>query len=118
MRTKTVEMVIDRAFWALVLIMPVLAYLIINHHGSTDFITVLSQFNVTDTNLIYTTLVDIFGSSGYLSFFDTSTVNPILLYMSFFFAVEVVHVIVDVLLFIPKITVEILDKASSTGRIR
>lgn len=118
MRTKTVEMVIDRVFWALVLILPMLAYLIISHHGSTDFITVLSQFNVDDTSVIYTTLVSIFGTGGYLALFDTTTVNPILLYMVFFFAVEVVHVIIDVLLFIPKITVEILDKASTMGRIR
>ncbi len=118
MRTKTVEMIVDRGFWALVLIMPVLAYLIINHHGRADFITVLSQFNVTDTNVVYTTLVEIFGTGGYLDMFDTTTTNPILLYMCFFFSVEVVHVIIDVLLFIPKITVEILDKASSMGRIK
>ena len=40
MRTKTVEMVIDRGFWALLLILPMLAYIVANHHGSVDFATI------------------------------------------------------------------------------
>lgn len=115
MRTKTLENIIDRGFWALVLLMPILAYLIINHHGSTDFITVLSQFNVNDTNIIYTGLNTIFGSNGYIPFLDTTSTNVVLLYMSYFVMLELVHIFVDVILFVPKICVNILDKYSKMG---
>lgn len=115
MRTKTIETLIDRLFWALVLILPLVAYVIINHHNSTDLISVLNQFYITDTNIIYTSLVQMFGTGGYLEFLDTTETNPLLIYMTYFFLVEVVHIILDVLLFVPKICVKILDKASQVG---
>lgn len=117
MRTRTIETIIDRGFWALVLMMPVLAYLILCLHNTTDFVTVLSQFNVTDTNVIYTSLVSLFGSNGYLPFLDTTNDNVLLLYMAYFFCIELIHIIVDVLLFIPRICVGILDKSSKVGQI-
>lgn len=117
MRTKTIENVIDRGFWALLLVMPILAYLIINHHGSSDFISVLSQFNINDTNIVYTGLVTIFGSDGYLPFVDTSSTNVLLLYMSYFVCLELVHIFVDVVLFVPKVCVNLLDKYSQMGKI-
>ena len=117
MRTRTIETVIDRGFWALVLMMPVFAYLILCNHNTTDLITVLGQFNVNNTNVIYTSLVTLFGTGGYLPFLDTTTDNVLLLYMSYFFCIELIHIIVDVLLFIPKICVGILDKSSKVGQI-
>lgn len=115
MRTKTIEVLIDRIFWALVLLMPIFAYVIINHHGSTDFLTVLNQFNILETNIIYEGIVMIFGSNGYIPFFDETQVNSILLYMSYFVFIEFIHIVVDVILFIPKICVEILDRYSTAG---
>lgn len=115
MRTKTIETLIDRLFWALVLILPMVAYVIINHHGSTDFISVLNQFYINDTNVIYTALVEMFGTGGYLPFIDTTSTNPLILYMAYFFCVELVHIVVDVLLFVPRICVKMLDKASQVG---
>jgi hypothetical protein len=117
MKTKTIETLIDRIFWALVLLLPLIAYVIINHHGSTDLITVLNQFYIDDSNLIYSGLVMMFGSGGYIPFIDTTEVNPLLIYMSYFFLIELVHIIVDVLLFVPRICVKILDKASEVGKL-
>ena len=114
MRTKTVEMVIDRGYWALLLILPMLAYLIANHHGSVDYATIMAQFNILDTNFIYTGLASIFGSGGTLEFLDTTTTNTTLLYMSYFVVLELIHIFVDVILYIPKLCIAILDKAGSS----
>lgn len=117
MRTKTIETVIDRGFWALLLILPMLAYLVMNNHNTATFISVMQQFPMLTNNLIYSTLVDIFGSNGIIPFVDSSSTNVILLYLSYFVSIELIHIIVDVLLFIPKCCVALLDKASNIGKI-
>lgn len=117
MRTRTIETIIDRGFWFLVLVLPVVAYCIQLVHFQVDFASIMQQFYINDTNVIYTTLVAIFGTGGYLPFIDTSTTNVLLLYMCYFFCIELVHIIVDVLLFVPKICVNILDKYSQVGKI-
>lgn len=117
MRTKTLETIIDRVFWAFVLCLPMFAYLILCIHFETyNFVDLLNQFSMDSNNLVYTTLAAIFGTGGYLPYFDTTTVNPLLLYMSYFVCVELVHIIVDILLFIPKVCVAILDKTTKLGR--
>lgn len=114
MRTKTVEMVIDRGYWALLLLLPLLAYLIMNHHGSATYIQVMSQFNISDTNFIYLGLAQIFGTGGTLEFFDTTTTNSTLLYMAYFVGLELIHIFVDVILYVPKLCIAILDKTGSS----
>ena len=116
MRTKTIETLIDRLFWALVLLLPIAAYCIINIHHSSDFITVLTQFNIDESNLLYTGLVQMFGSNGYIQWFDTTNVNPLFLYLSYMMIIEMIHIVVDVLLFVPRICTKILDKASEVGK--
>ena len=118
MRTKTIEVIIDRAFWALVLCLPVIAYLILCIHFDThSFMDIFNQFSINDSNIIYSALKDIFGSGGILEFFDTTNINPILIYMSYFISIELVHIIVDTLLFIPRVCVLLLDKASKLGSV-
>lgn len=114
MRTKTIETLIDRIFWAILLILPMLVYIVANNHGSVDYSMIIAQFNILDTNFIYTGLASIFGSDGILEFLDTTTTNNTLLYMSYFVALELIHIFVDVILYIPKICIAILDKAGSS----
>lgn len=114
MRTKTVEMVIDRGFWALLLLLPMIAFVIMNNHNTATFINVMSQFSITDTNFIYQGLSQIFGSGGTLEFFDTTTTNVVVLYMSYFVGLELIHIFVDIILYIPKCCVAILDKAGTS----
>lgn len=118
MRTKSIEILIDRIFWALVLSMPIFAYLFGTFHADPPtFITILSQFQIDSNNIVYTTLVSIFGTNGAFTLFDISTTNVVFLYMAYFVSLELLHIVVDVILFVPRVSVKLIDKASTIGSI-
>lgn len=115
MRTKTLEHNLDRIFWFIVLLLPLVAYLIINRWQLITFGELLQQYNILTTNVVYDVLSNIFGSTGELPFFDTSSTNSVLIYMSYMVTIELLHIVVDVILFLPRIAVTLLDKASEMG---
>lgn len=111
MRKKTISHIIDCTFWALVALLPLIAYIVILwHSGATgvDLITTMSRcgFDVVTDNVIYTGLVDLFGVSGVMPFFIN---NNLIAYLSYFIFVEIVHLAVDVLLFIPRFAHKLMN---------
>ena len=68
--------VIDKIVWWLVALFPLFVYLILcNHNEPISMNTLLTNigFNVTNTNIIYTGLNDIFGSTGnFLQLFSSA----------------------------------------------
>ena len=110
MRKRTIANIVDSAFWFLVAILPLALYLITclsyKLQSSTDTLTAFLPFmknlGLMDSGLIYKSLSDLFGTGGILPLFSAEN-NAILVFLSYFVSVEIVHLAVDFLLFIPRI---------------
>ena len=110
MRKRTIANLVDSAFWFLVSILPLALYLITclsyKLQSSTDTLTAFLPFmknlGLMDSGIIYNSLSDLFGSSGILPLFSADN-NAILVFLSYFVSVEIVHLAVDFLLFIPRL---------------
>lgn len=110
MRKRTIANLVDSAFWFLVAILPLALYLITclsyKLQSSTDTLTAFLPFmknlGLMDSGIIYNSLRDLFGSGGILPLFSADN-NAILVFLSYFVSVEIVHLAVDFLLFIPRI---------------
>ena len=110
MRKRTIANIVDSAFWFLVAILPLALYLITclsyKLQSSTDTLTAFLPFmkslGLVDSGLIYKSLSDLFGTAGILPLFSAEN-NAILVFLSYFVSVEIVHLAVDFLLFIPRI---------------
>lgn len=110
MRKRTIANLVDSAFWFLVSILPLALYLITclsyKLQSSTDTLTAFLPFmknlGLMDSGLIYNSLSDLFGSGGILPLFSAEN-NAILVFLSYFVSVEIVHLAVDFLLFIPRL---------------
>lgn len=110
MRKRTIANIVDSAFWFLVAILPLALYLITclsyKLQSSTDTLTAFLPFmknlGLMDSGLIYKSLSDLFGTGGILPLFSAEN-NAILVFLSYFVSVEIVHLAVDFLLFIPRL---------------
>lgn len=110
MRKRTIANLVDSAFWFIVSILPLALYLITclsyKLQSSTDSLTAFLPFmknlGLVDSGIIYNSLSDLFGSSGILPLFSADN-NAILLFLSYFVSVQIVHLAVDFLLFIPRL---------------
>lgn len=110
MRKRTIANLVDSAFWFLVAILPLALYLITclsyKLQSSTDTLTAFLPFmknlGLMDSGIIYNSLSDLFGSGGILPLFSAEN-NAILVFLSYFVSVEIVHLAVDFLLFIPRL---------------
>lgn len=103
MRKRTVNHVVDKCFWSLVLILPLILLAIIwCKNGDTTYTlsSCLSMFGVSTTNPIYATFVGMFGSSG--TVFELFTATDLYLYFTYMVGVELLHLLVDFLLFLPR----------------
>lgn len=110
MRKRTIANLVDSAFWFLVSILPLALYLITclsyKLKSSTDTLTAFLPFmknlGLMDSGIIYNSLSDLFGTTGILPLFSADN-NAILLFLSYFVSVQIVHLAVDFLLFIPRL---------------
>lgn len=111
MRKKTIEYFFDNVMWYFLYLLPILL-LTFSVFRTGDLITFGSLFNslglnfLTD-NLILTTLTNIFGAGGVLPLFQT---NDILIYLTYFVCVVIIHLFVDFLVFIPRLAHKWLNK--------
>ncbi len=110
MRKRTIANLVDSFFWLLVAILPVLLYLITCFsykltsatESVTAFLPFMKSLGLVDSGLIYNSLFDLFGTGGILPLFSAEN-NAILVFLSYFVSVEIVHLAVDFLLFIPRL---------------
>ena len=68
----------------------------------TAFLPFMKSLGLVDSGLIYKSLFDLFGTGGILPLFSAEN-NAILVFLSYFVSVEIVHLAVDFLLFIPRL---------------
>ena len=110
MRKRTIANLVDSAFWLLVAVLPIVLYLITCFSykltSATDsliaFLPFMKSLGLVDSGLIYNSLFDLFGTGGILPLFSAEN-NAILVFLSYFVSVEIVHLAVDFLLFIPRL---------------
>lgn len=105
MRKKTINHLADTIFWYLLYFLPVITYLLYLVGAPTELLSIQGFYdhiglNFVADNILVSSLTDLFGASGILPFFSTST--PIIIF-SWFIGVYITHLAVDFLLFIPRL---------------
>lgn len=106
MRKRTLSYIVDKLFWCLVVSLPLIIYALSYVHEGITLANVLSQFGISTNNVVYTALNGLFGTGGVLEFFNSTEV---MLYFTYFVAVEIVHLAVDFLVFIPRLAHKFLN---------
>lgn len=111
MRKRNIPILIDSIFWLIMWLLPVLFYLFnyLAYDISVDTISIASfsefivnNFGISTGSEIYTTLTTIFTDNNYLGVIDSTISNSLILYVIYIFFIELIHIFVDVILFIPR----------------
>ena len=103
MTKRTYHYIVEMG-WLLLALMPVILYLVAARNtGGAEMMTFadmmeqkLGFFNTG--NVIYTTIDGVFGAEGVLPILT----DGLTAYLTYYITVEIVHLIVDVLIFIPR----------------
>lgn len=95
---------LDMLFWFLVSVLPILVYLLVNFHNpaAPDFFEYLSGFAP------FSFLEEIFDSVTETAFGSSFRLNS---YLAYCVAVEILHVLFDVVVFIPRLAHKWISKA-------
>lgn len=117
MRKKTVNHIAMSIVWYVIYFLPLVCYLafIFIQPGSLSNISPVSfvnfcndiGFSVITDNIIYNTLYAIFGVNGIIPFIEYSGIYIIL---SWFVATFLMHILIDLLLFIPRWAHDFMSK--------
>ena len=104
MRKKTINHLFDSFMWYVVYLTPLLIWLGISIRIG-KFSTLSSAFdligmNIFTDNVILSSLSNIFGIGGVFPLFAS---NDVLIYFTYFVSVYLIHLVVDFLLFIPRL---------------
>ncbi len=113
MRKRTIAHIADTLFWYLLYALPLLMYLInAVRHDTVPFVTFMTDnlgFMFSATNPFLTALNEIFGSAGILPLFTSDAA----LYLAcWFISMLIVHLLVDFVVFIPRLAHKWLNKAT------
>lgn len=125
MRKKTVKCIADEIFWLVLSFLPVIGYLIYllaygqNAGAVTESglgATVLSfgsfmsysGFHMVGSNLFYPVFTNILGPTGVMPLLNDVLVR----FFSYFCCIQVMHLLVDVLLFVVRLAHKWMNKAT------
>lgn len=95
--------------WYVLYFLPILLLLITSINGNPITISNMLNtigVNISTNNIIFTTFVDIFGTGG---LFELFTNNDVFVYITYFVSMYLIHFVVDISLFIVKLTRKWLD---------
>ena len=111
MREKTQKNLFDNVMWYLLYLLPIVIWLVVSFRTG-NFVTLSNAMSsigleIFNNNQIFTSLMSIFAVDGILPLFVTS---DIILYMSYFISVFLIHLFVDFILFIPRLAHKWLNK--------
>lgn len=115
MRKKTISKLFDDFMWYLIYLLPIFVMLIFTFKTGQISLSqslVNCGLGVLTDNPILSNLSQIFGVGGVLPFFESS---DILIYLSYFISVFVVHLAVDFVLFIPRLCHKWLESLYNGG---
>lgn len=100
----SVKDLFDEIFWYSVYLLPIISYLVYAFFNQDNAVNMLDYFNsnfALSPNIIQSTLQDIFGSDGIMPLFTNG--GFIFAFLSYFICCMIIHLAVDVLLFIPRL---------------
>lgn len=120
MRKERQTKLFDNIMWYIIYLLPILltfSLMLFNskvHFADNsftfDFLSTLES-NLTlltsNNNIVYTTLNDIFGTTGIMPLFNNTV---LILYFTYFVNCTIIHVVIDILAFIPRIAEKLIDK--------
>lgn len=114
MRKRNFKYALDNIFWYILYILPVLCYIItIASRRGTEVVALpvyFENFGVPMvSDVVNSALSAVFGADGVLPLYGFSTALPAL---SWFVSLMIVHLAIDVLLFIPRFAHKYMDKFS------
>lgn len=124
MRKRNLPYLIDGIFWLIMWLLPVLFYMFnylaydiavsgISIASFSDFI--VNNFGISINSEIYTTLTTIFTDNNYLGVIDSSISNSLILYTIYIFFIELIHIFVDVILFVPRFAHNFIARFQEVG---
>lgn len=124
MRKRNLPYFIDGIFWLIMWLLPVLFYMFnylaydiavsgISIASFSDFI--VNNFGISINSEIYTTLTTIFTDNNYLGVIDSTISNSLILYTIYIFFIELIHIFVDVILFVPRFAHNFIAKFQEVG---
>ena len=103
MRKRTIKCLADTIFWYALYFLPIIVLLITCiHNPITSVSNVINTLglNVLQDSIVFTSLSSIFGTGGVLPFFQSP---DILLFFTYYICVYILHLLVDFVIFIPRI---------------
>lgn len=116
MRKRTIGNLFDSLFWYLIYSIPLFAiFSYIKNINTGIELPVLSEYfsslglGFVSDNLVVNTLTSLFGSAGSLPLFST---DIIFIIVGWFICTFLVHLAVDILLFIPRFAHKFMSKAT------
>lgn len=115
MRKRTVNHLADTIFWYILYALPVIGYICVMiscpTNGATynSFEKYITNFgiNIAENNIIFNALKSILGEHGTLPLFAD---NTFLTYLTYFINIYIMHLLVDFILFIPRICHKYMEK--------
>lgn len=112
MRKKTIKHTADTIFWYLIYFMPAICYFLLFWNNGEQTISLAQMFTqygfgVTNNNIIATSLQQIFGANGIMPLF---TDMGIIYLLTWFASCMIIHLAVDFLLFIVRLSHKWLNK--------
>lgn len=119
MRKRTINNIADKLFWLVVALLPLVLYALqffaYELNAITDFQSFydyMTNFGIIGDSVVVSALTDIFGVGGVLPMFSANSAP--LLFLAWFVQVEIVHLAVDFLVFIPRLSHKFMDKITCT----
>ncbi|MBE5757327.1 MAG: hypothetical protein E7345_00135 [Clostridiales bacterium] len=103
MRKRTIKRLADTIFWYALYFLPVLILILMSlHNPITSLSSVISTLglDILNDSVIYTTLNSVVGAGGILPLFSSP---DILIFFTYYICVYILHLLVDIVIFIPKI---------------
>jgi len=114
MRKKSQKRLFDNIFWYIIYLLPILAMgIFLAKNGAVDF-SIINCFeslgiSIFSDNIIYITMISIFGVGGVFPIFADGAYG-LLMFASYYVCCFFVHMIVDVLLLLPRLVMNFNDK--------
>ena len=107
---RKIKCIADTIFWYSLYSLPIIL-LILSYFRGTDYSlsAIFSNvgLDIISTNPIYDVLVQMFYTDGFLPVFSNTVIIE---YFSYFIMLVIIHVFVDVLLYIPRFCHKLIEK--------
>lgn len=112
---RKIKNISDYIFWYSLYMLPIIL-LVLNWccAGQISFAGVFDivGLNILTDNIVFTALTGVFGVGGVFPVFQNTI---ILEYLTYFIMLVIIHIMVDVLLFIPRFCHKLLDKGEKVS---